>query len=395
MSDRRPSRWRAGAEVWALAAPDVVDGLRGRRQLVLRALTPVLLLAVVLGISLAVQDERTRPTDRPYVLAVSGDLEGAAELLAAIDGGRLVLVPVDDVGVAVLDEADAGVRFPPGVDAAVAAGEVVHLEVVQDTTEPESRTAVALLTADLEVLGRADALAALPPGEDRVVFTVDRNQVELTSGGTRVLGAELVAAVVCLQTAVLATGAANRFAGRRTGGLLASQLALPVPRHRLAEAKGLAELAVGLVASSPVLLAVLVLAAATALPSGVPAAVVALAAVPLAVVVLGAVMSAAGVVVGVSARSQEQLTLGTGAVVVVAAVVAAVVGLGDVPNPPGLALVPVVGVVSELRVVLSQGGGWRVVSLLVALVVTAALVPLLGRLTGRALAHETMVLRGG
>lgn len=391
-----PSSVRGGAaEVWSLALPDVLDGLRGRRQLVLRAVTPVLLMAVVLGISLAVQDERTRPADRPYVVAVGGDVDGAAGLLDAVGGGRLELVPVDDVGVAVLDDADAGLVLPPDVDAAIAAGEEVRLRVVQDTTASESRAAVALLAASVEVARRSQALAAVPPADARAVFTVDRRQVELTSGGTRVLGAELVAAVVCLQTAVLATGAANRFAGRRGAGLLAGQLALPVARHRLAAAKGLAELVVGLVAAAPVLVAVVVLGVVTALPSGAGSALVALVAVPVAIAVLGGAMAAAGVVVGVSARSQEQVTLGTGAVVVAAAVVAAVVGLGDLPRPPVLALVPVVGVVSELRAVLAQGGGWRVVSLAVALVATAAVVPLLARATGRALADERMVLRGG
>ena len=380
--------------LWSLAAADVLDGLRGRRQLVIRAITPLLLLGVVLGISLAVDDERTRPVDRPYVLAVDGDVDGAAATLAALTGDRLVVRVVDDAAVAVLTEADAGLRLPDDLDARVAAGEVVVLDVVQDSTESASRAAVALLAANAEVLGRTEALAALDPADVRTVFTVDRTQVELTRGGTRVLGAELVAAVVCLQAAVLATGAANRFAGRRSGGLLAAALLLPVSRARLAGSKGLAELVVGLVAAAPVLVGVLALAVATSASSGPGAVLVAAVAVSVSVVVLGAVMTAAGVVVGVSARSQEQLTLGTGAVVVGAAVIAAVIGLGDLPRPAALAVVPVVGLVSELRQVLADGGGWRLVSLVVALVSTAVLVPVLARVTGRALADERMVLRG-
>ena len=369
----QPDRGLGGVRgLWALAVPDVLDGLRGRRQLVLRAVTPVLLLGVVLGISLLLRSEGARPTDRPYVIAVSGDLGGAADTLAAVAGARLELIEVDDVAVAVVDEADAGLRLPPGLDEALAVGADVRLEVVQDSTDATSRAAVALLAANLEVLRRPVAVADLPEGADRTVFTVDRRQVELSTAGTRVLGAELVAAVVCLQTAVLATGAANRFAGRRGGGLLAAQLALPVARSRLAGAKGLAELVVGIVAASPVLLAALALAVATSAGSGLTAVAVVLVAVPASVVVLGSVMCAAGVAVGAAARSQEQLTLGTGAVVVAAAVVAAVVGLGDLPRPPALAVVPVVGLVSELRAVLADGGGWRTASLVVALLATSA-----------------------
>lgn len=384
----RPSRW---AEVWALAGPDLLDGLRARRQLVVRAVTPVLLFGAVLGVALLLDDGPTS-RDQTWVVAVEGDLDGARDTLARLGGRRIDYVATDDAALAVPDQADAGLRVPERADARLLAGDAVELEVVEVTIDADSRAAAAQLQAGAAELARAEALTAAGRSLDAAVFTIDLTEVELTQRGTRVLGAELVAAVVCLQAAMLVSGAANRFSGRRGGGLLVAQLVLPVARRRLAAAKGVAELVVGSVAGLPVLVPTLALAAmVTANESGLLAGVLAVPVVVVCAAVLGACTTALGVLVGVAARTPEQVTLGSGAAVVASAVVAATVGLGDLPRPPVLALVPVAGVVSELRELLS--GSARPVALVVALLVTTLAAGAVSALSGRSLDGERLVLR--
>jgi hypothetical protein len=377
--------------VWALAGPDLLDGLRGRRQLLVRAVTPVLLFGAVLGVALLLDDGPTS-RDQRWVVAVEGDLDGARSTLERLGGRRIDYVATDDAALAVTGDAVAAVRVPDDLDDRLAAGEPLTVEVVEVTIEAPSRAAVAQLQAGAVERARAEALATAGLPADAVAFTVDLTEVELTRRGTRVLGAELVAAVVCLQAAMLVSGAANRFSGRRGGGLLVAQLVLPVPRRHLAMAKGVAELAVGSVAGLPVLLPTLLLAAVvTAGESGLAAGLLAIPVVVVCAVVLGACTTALGVLVGVVARTPEQVTLGSGAAVVASAVVAATVGLGDLPRPPALAVVPVAGVVSELRELLS--GGARPVALLVALASTVLAAAAISALSGRALDGERLVLR--
>ena len=361
------------SSAWALAVPDLLDGIRGRRQLVVRAVTPVLLFAAVLGVTLVLGDADPTRQER-WTVAVEGDLAGARATLDGLGAGRLDYVPTDDASLAVTEGADAAVRVPPGLDAGLAEGGDATVELVEVTVDADSRAAVAQLQAGLGERARVEALAAAGLPVDGVAFTIDLTEVELTRRGTRVLGAELVAAVVCLQAAMLVSGAANRFRGRRGGGQLVTQLVLPVPRRRLATAKGLAELGVG-----------------SAREGGLAVGLAAVPAVLAATVVLGACTTALGVFVGVAARSPEQVTLGSGAAVVGAAVVAATVGLGTLPRPPALAVVPVAGVVSELRQLLS--GQARPAALVVALVATSVAALVISVASGRVLDGERLVGR--
>lgn len=379
------------SSAWALAVPDLLDGIRGRRQLVVRAVTPVLLFAAVLGVTLVLGDADPTRQER-WTVAVEGDLAGARATLDGLGAGRLDYVPTDDASLAVTEGADAAVRVPPGLDAGLAEGGDATVELVEVTVDADSRAAVAQLQAGLGERARVEALAAAGLPVDGVAFTIDLTEVELTRRGTRVLGAELVAAVVCLQAAMLVSGAANRFRGRRGGGQLVTQLVLPVPRRRLATAKGLAELGVGSVAGVPVLVPVLALAVVvSAREGGLAVGLAAVPAVLAATVVLGACTTALGVFVGVAARSPEQVTLGSGAAVVGAAVVAATVGLGTLPRPPALAVVPVAGVVSELRQLLS--GQARPAALVVALVATSVAALVISVASGRVLDGERLVGR--
>jgi len=386
-----PAGSGAFAVVRSLALPDLLDGLRARRQLLVRAVTPLLLFAVVFGITVArsgVDGLDPRPT---WVIAVEGDLDGARRTLLAIGGGQVELVATDDASIAVIDGAVAGVRVPDALDDRIERGEVVTIDVIEVTPNADSRAAVSQMGAGALNLDRAALLDAV--GSDGgVLFTIDRTDVQLTRGGVRSLGAELVAAVVCLQASMLVSGAANRFAGRRAGGLLAAQLLLPVDRRQLALGKGVAELSVGIVASLPILVPLALLAEFVAITRGSAAlAVIAIPAVLATAFALDAFTTAIGLFVGVLSRGPEQVTLATGGAVVVSAMVATFVALGDVGRPSFIAVVPFVGAVNALRETLSGAASplWLLVG--VASTVGAAL--LLVRRAGRSFDAERFVGR--
>jgi hypothetical protein len=359
-------------QVRAIARPDFLDGLRSRRLLVTRALTPVVLFVVVLAVSLLSGGVEAETGDGPLVVAVEGDLAGARETLSFVEGSRIELVPSDDAALDAADEADAGMRVPDALDAKVAADEAASVELLEVTPSPSSRSAVAQLRASIADLGRDDLVAA---------------------AGTRVLAAELVASVLVLQAALLVGSTANRFVARRGRGLVQGRLLLPVGRSTLALGTAAGELGVGMVASS------LVLVPATALAAGVlgaqfgPLAGVAGAAVIAgSALVLSGTFAALGLVVGVRSRTPEQVTLSTGISVVGATVVAALVGLGVQQLPEIVALVPLAGVVSETRATLSGDG--RPLALVAAWVVTLLLAGVLVLRGGRALEAERLVRRG-
>ncbi|MFN8039664.1 MAG: ABC transporter permease subunit [Acidimicrobiales bacterium] len=381
--------------VAALARQEALDGFRGRRALLVRMITPLLLFGVVLGAVLATRGPDPVRRD-PYVVAVQGDRDGARAILGALAGDRLRFVPTDDAALAVLRGADLGLEVPDGLDATVAAGGDARVVVHRSATTSASRAALAVVRAGLTdqhlQLLQAQA-AAVDPRQGQGLFPVELTDVQNTQQGTRTLGAELVPALLVLQAAMLVNGTATRLLGRRSRGLLPAQLVLPMRRDQLARAKGWAELAVGLVAGSPILLAVLVFTAwTTANRDGALAAAGDVIVVALSAVVLCLPMIGMGLLIGTAARTQEQVTLGTAAALVVSAMVAAFVALSDVAPPAGVAVVPVVGLVGTLRNLLTGTGGLGPV--VVAMGTTLLLAWGATRLGGRLFDGERLVLRG-
>ncbi|MEZ5142980.1 MAG: ABC transporter permease subunit [Acidimicrobiales bacterium] len=382
-------------EVAALARQEALDGFRGRRALLVRAITPLLLFAVVLVAVLATRGPDPVRRD-PYVLAVQGDRNGARATLDDLDDGRLRFVTTDDAALAAARDADLGVVLPDRLDDRIAAGEAPELVVYRAATRGSSRAALAVLRAglaDRQLTRLQDAAATVDPAHARGLFPIELTDVQRTEQGTRTLGGGLVPAVLVLQAAMLVNGTATRLLGRRSRGLLQAQLVLPLRRDQLARAKGWAELAVGMVAGSPVLLAVLAFTAVTAAGQrGAPAAIAETTVVAASAVVLGLPMVALGLLIGTVARTQEQVTLATAAALVLAAVVAAVVALGTVAPPAAIAVVPVAGLAGSLRNLLAGEGG--LLPVLVAAVTTLLLAALLARLAGRQFDAERLVLRG-
>jgi ABC-type transport system involved in multi-copper enzyme maturation permease subunit len=402
------SRRQAWRELRSIAALETLDGVRSRRQLVVRALTPILLFACVLGISLALRGEDTRNHPQAYRVAVQGDFAGAQQTLPRLRPGRLVFEPTPDARQATIDGADVGLVVPDHLDERLAQSGTVPIEIQQITTNAASSAAAVLIQAGFVDLHAAQVQARLTEASgsapaDRTganprlatgSFSPNAVDVELTATGTRSLTSQVVPGLICLQAALLIAGTANRLVGRRTRGLLMVQLLLPVSRRGLATAKGLGELVIGLITAAPIVVAVLVFGAVFALRDGtVLTATVGLVATVSAMIALFAFTTAVGVWIGTAARTQEQVSLATGAAVVAAAVVATTVALGSGLPAPALVVLPFAGLVGTLREVLNGTGS--VPAFVVALGATLVGALAVSTLAGRSLDAERMVVRNG
>ena len=380
-----------------MARLELLDGIRGRRQLIVRAVTPILLFGVVLAVSIATRGADPVRRER-YRVAVEGDMEGARETLRFLRGDRLSFESSADAPLAAANGADLGIRIPDGLDAAIAEHRPVRVDVFQTTVAAPSRAAVANLRAGFADLYKSQldqAAATLVDAGSTApisIFTIDRIDVQLTNQGTRELSAQIVPALLVLQAAMLVNATATRILGRRNRGLMMAQLLLPLRRRDLAAAKAMAELGIGLIAASPVILAITIyVAIASWARAGTGAAVLGVIATLVAAPAFAVPMVALGLLIGTAASSQEQVTLGTALSLVLTSVVAAVTALGEMPRPRPIAVMPIQGLVSTLRDILAGNGNavWFAVS-----VVTTALFALaVVRLSGRVYRTDRIVLR--
>lgn len=387
---------RVRREVWAIAGVEALDGLRSRRQLVVRAVTPIALFACVLAITLALRGSDTRTHPDAYRVAVQGDYAGAQRTLDALNPARLTFFPADDARIAAVTDADAGMAVPDGLDARLGQGETVApVQVFEVTVNPPSRAAAVLIRSGFSDLQKRQVVArikAVTGTETGGIFTLDVVNVERTEVGTRSLSSQVIPGLVLLQAAMLVAGTSNRLVSRRTRGLLMGQLVLPVSRRALALAKGLGELTIGTLTAAPVIAVILAFGIVTATTGAADAAAhVVLTA--LSMLALFAFTTSLGVVIGSAARTQEQVSLATGAALIVATLIATTVALAEVARPAWFALVPVVGSISTLRDLLNGTGSS--IAVLVAAVTTLLGAALLLVPAGRSLDAERMVMRNG
>lgn len=373
-----------GAETVARA--EARDGLRRHRQLVFRALTPLVLFGFLIALSAFSGGDRAEDS---YSLAITGDTDQATALIALLDAHpRVSVFETDDPARAAAEEADATLAFSGASDEAWSRGEPFEIVVYTTVLDANSRAAVSLVHSILTRDWRDRRLEATGASPTFDVSVVD---VVTTPEGARSTLAQLVAALVVLQSVVLVGGAATRFTGRTVTGTLTAQLLLPLRRSELLLGKGLGELAVGLVASAPFLAIIALVATLVAgFDGGVLAGVLALATVALTAAVLSFVAISIGLLIGVASRSAEQSSLySTFAIVFVAVIVNFVIL--DEPRSNLAALIPVAGSAKVLRDVVAGTG-----SLQVAIVATATSVVLgllFVALAGRRLDIERLALR--
>lgn len=397
---RRPDRGELRREVRAIAAQEALDGIRDRRQLLVRALTPVVLFVCVLGVSIGLGGTESRIHPDRYTVAVEGDIEGAADTLAAMSE-RLEFIPVTDARIAAIDQTELAMRIPDGLDATRRddPGAVIRIEILQVGINPPSRAGSLILQASLAELEYEtanhlleDSRDADSEATDSITLTV--TNVERSEAGTRTLVSQVIPGLVCLQAALLVAGTANRIVSRRSRGLLMAQLLLPVSRRALATAKGLGELAIGCVTAAPVIVAVLGFGAIAAVfTESATSPIVQLLATVVTMAVLFAFTTAVGVVIGTAARTQEQVSLATGAAVITAALIAVTVAISSNPPPAAIAVIPVAGSVGSLRGVL-EGTGSLAAVLVATTTTVLATAATLAR-AGRSMDAERMVARSG
>ncbi len=278
-----------------LARPELLDGLRNRRQLVARALAPVVLLVAIAALGL-LTGEVLNPEPGKYRVAVAGDVDGGVNLVASLAAADLRVETAPDAALAVAGSADAALVLPPDTDDALADGEPLAVTLVSDATNLRSRAAAVETRLVLVELS-----APLPDGVTIERILVQPTSGRSTGGGSQVL-AQGAAALVLVQGGVLIGSAAARLARRRGTGQLAPMLVLAIPRSRLVTARALTDTALGLVAGAPLVALALLAGVGVRLHEGDPlgaawAAVV----VPAAAAAVALPLVSVGLIIGARA----------------------------------------------------------------------------------------------
>jgi hypothetical protein len=378
-----------------LSGPEVTEGFRNRRQLLIRAATPLVLLLTLSGL-VAFSGRTQRLADDEYVIAVEGDITGARGTLATLEHPPtletaapppLVFVAADDAALEVTRSADAGLRVPPGLDASLARGDTARVGIFTDHTERPSRAAASLLRAALfeRLAPRPGELAVVATGVEEREGTpgVDEGREQLGRG---------VAAFVLLQGAVLVGAAAIRLTGRRATGNLVPQLLLPVPRLELVAGRGVSELVLGLVTGLPLLALVTVPTVVLLVADGdVALAALVVVLVPLTAAAVAAPLIATGLVIGIRARSAQQVSGLTAGSLVVVSLAARFVSQAGEEQAGVLAAVPLVGPAHVLRQAID--GQFEPLGLVVALLSTIAVTWILLRLASNLIGGDHLALR--
>jgi hypothetical protein len=362
-----------------LARLELLDGLRNRRQLVVRALTPLVLLLALVGLTAGGGGSET-DAGTNYAVAIEGPAGGSPGLLDALtafDGGRLTLEPSEDAALAVAGSADAGLVLADGNPPTL----------VSDATSSSSRAAAALVRAALTA-------QAMPLAPGLVLTVTDVEEEEQLTTAQELLDplGQAMAGLVLIQGGVLAGMASARVAGRRATGALVPHLLLPISRRDLVLGRAVAEEGLGLLTALPILallavMGTLVLTIADE-AARIPAVLVAL---PLAAALIGFPLIATGLLIGIRARSGQQASALTAGSFVAVAIAARFVALNEEPAQGLTAAIPLVGPAQVLRGVVT--GAVAPGAVVLAIAGTAAVGWALVALAARALDREHVALR--
>jgi hypothetical protein len=383
-------------QVRVLARPEVIDALRNRRLLIVRALTPLAFLIVVAGITSTT--EPTLEAEDRFTVAVEGDLDGAASTLerieqpatlGGVDAPRLDFEPTDDAGLAIAHDADVGLVVPDDLDRALADGDDVTVTMHTKAEDRPSRASASLLRAALfeELRPLGDPLALDVAG-------VEYRSDDAATDDVRIALAAGLATLVLLQGGVLIGTAASRLTGRRAGGALVPQLLLPVARRDLVAARTASEVVLGLLTAIPLVGLVTVIAAVYLLLDGdLATALLTLVLTPVAMVATALPLVTAGIAMGVRARSVQQVSALTAVGLVIVALGARFVAGAVTEGPALLAAIPILG--PPLALARTVAGDGDPVAWVVALASTAVAAVVIGAAAVRLLRGEHLALRDG
>lgn len=371
-----------------LARLDLLDGLRNRRQLIVRAITPVALLVGLVVLLAFSGDNGTTTATTRYLIAVEGDVDGALTTIDALRANSptpLEFVSTDNLYLALVDGADAGLRLPDDLDAAMATSAPPPLTLITSAEQRDSRAAGSQLRA-------AFAASTLPL---TVPLTVDTAfvdpETEEEDDLQTALG-QVAAALVLLQGGVLVGTSAARFTSKRATGTLVPQLLLPVARSRLVLGRGIAEMVLGLLAGIPILGLVAVAVVVTLVATGdIGLAVLSLVLLFVTAVAVFLPLVAVGLTVGARTKSTQQASALTAGGLVVVALTARFVALLPDTAPGWVVLLPLAGPAKVLRDTIS--GDVQPGAMAVAFASTALISWLIVRVAARSLDRDDMALR--
>ncbi len=218
----------------------------------LRALTPLVLFGVVLGVSLSVRSSNPIRTD-PYVVAVQGDFDGARQTLDGLSD-RLRFIPSTDATVDSVHAADLGIEVPDRLDQRLAAHEVVDMVVYESATTtalPIGERAFSPRRPGRHPRARRSSRPRRPAGRR----TTSPSTWSIWSRASPPPGCRAPAwspPSCCCKTTMIVGATATRLLSRGDHGLLAAELLLPMRRWHVALAKALADLQLGVLVAGPV-----------------------------------------------------------------------------------------------------------------------------------------------
>jgi ABC-type Na+ efflux pump permease subunit len=374
-----------GSQTALVASLTFRDLLRRPGGWVATLCTAVLFALLIGAVGLASASLQGRAEDRSFHVVMGGDLDGARGVIDELRADpRLVLTPsTDPAGDVTASVASAGVVFPPGTDAELAAGHHVEVALYRRASANSSTEAYNSVLLRLQAIERARASGQTAPvalGGPQVTV------VELPRDATRnriELARELapVAALLCIGVVTAVASVLGAARERRT---LEPLLVLPLRRDAIAAgiAGGAFPLAVLQIVAGVALL-VLTAAIPGTLAHQDPATVIAMAlAGTVAAVLLALVASGFGCLAGsLGTGSDDAVSMGD-LVAVLFVIVGVITFLAPaVGTTPVAFAVPILGQVLVVRdaVAGTLGALDAVVALASALVTVALLVRVASR----------------
>jgi ABC-type Na+ efflux pump permease subunit len=371
------------------------DLLRRPGGWVATVLTGVLFALLVAAIGLVDARTQDRLEDRSFKVAIGGDVEGAADLLARIADPRLVLEPSGDVAGDVIEaRAAVGVAFPPDADARLARGEEVEVEVSFRQSQPVSVEAfstlgVRLQAIELQDLAQARGVDLDVGGRTEVTVTELPRDAEIN----RLQLARQLAPIAALLCIGVVTSVASVLGSARERRAIEPLLVLPLRRRTIA--LGVASGAFPL-ACLQVVAAVVLLVSTAAIPgSALHQPLDSLLAMYVAGVgsalLLALVATGFGCLAGALGTGGDD-AVSLGDLLSVAFVVAGVIAFAaPTVDALGLYAVPVLGQVLLMRDLVA--GRYELVPVLLAIASAALTFAVLVRWSGRLLSDQQRVLR--
>ncbi len=381
---------RAG-DVGLVARAELRDYLRHPQAIRDLVLLPLLLLLLAFVPLAFVVDRVLGSLERTeFDLVVEGDLAAAPGLTEHLAGTDFTVTHVHDAAARVRqDRALVGLRIEPPA-AGSPPGAPPRVTVLAFDPDGGVRFAVGALRLRLwqwsqDVTEQALHAAAAPPELARPVeITIDA--FAGTPAGTRMSIGFAVPALLVFQLSALATATVGRVGPRRGRQVLEAQLVLPLSRWALAAGKGVAGAVIGLIGSLAllVLLGVPLVVALTIAGGGPRVPLTAAPGVAAGALALAGLFTAAGLALGLRARSESEETFSSLAVVLAAVGGVALLLVFEGHLPDAAAWLPGLGAVAVIRGAIIGGAGLgpAVIGVATTLAATVALVAAAARRLG-------------